>query len=387
MITLSSALMSFSAFSQLYEAQGQAAIKDGNTEAARAAAMENGLKKALLVAGASVSSVQQVVNGLLMQNDISIRASGSVNALEIISELHTDNLITVTIRADIYPQKEQCFSADFKKSLLLTHSQILHREHANIGKIYAIDKTAIEVLTEKIRQNSEHINAKSSLKYKTEFSRLNKNMQFEHIKRLVMSLADRSDSHYVLFSEIIDLSFNDEKINSWQPWQRDRFERYFSMNLYVYNGNNGEMVYQKKYQGIAPWEFNKRKNVDVNSQVFWRSAYGEMVDQTLASLVKDIDENIMCEPTRAKIVQVEGNKITLNLGSRNGVKVGDEFSLLHKSNFISDSGMTYAGFNVSDHQVRIIKVSRESAIAVTPDERLLGNIQRNDLAVRHQKIL
>jgi hypothetical protein len=49
--------------------------------------------------------------------------------------------------------------------------------------------------------------------------------------------------------------------------------------------------------------------------------------------------------------------------------------------------MTYAGFNVSDHQVRIIKVSRESAIAVTPDERLLGNIQRNDLAVRHQKIL
>jgi hypothetical protein len=159
------------------------------------------------------------------------------------------------------------------------------------------------------------------------------------------------------------------------------------MNLYVYNGNNGEMVYQKKYQGIAPWEFNKRKNVDVNSQVFWRSAYGEMVDQTLASLVKDIDENIMCEPTRAKIVQVEGNKITLNLGSRNGVKVGDEFSLLHKSNFISDSGMTYAGFNVSDHQVRIIKVSRESAIAVTPDERLLGNIQRNDLAVRHQKIL
>ena len=126
-LTLISLLCSFSASSQWYETQGHARTNDISLELARTKAMENALKKALLVSGASVSSVQQVVNGLLTQDHISIRASGSVNSIELVDEIHSDNLITVTIRADIFPQDKKCFAVNFKKSLLLTRSHLLHR--------------------------------------------------------------------------------------------------------------------------------------------------------------------------------------------------------------------------------------------------------------------
>ena len=48
-LCICSILMSFSSLAQWYETQGQAFITNGNAQAARTLAMENALKKALLV--------------------------------------------------------------------------------------------------------------------------------------------------------------------------------------------------------------------------------------------------------------------------------------------------------------------------------------------------
>jgi hypothetical protein len=382
-LAASISMVSLASFSQLYETQGQSTIENNNIDAARTEAMENALQKALLVAGASVSSIQQVINGLMTQDEISIRASGSVNAIELIDEIHADNIMTVTIRADIFPQEKQCFSADFRKTLLMTRSKLLHREQASIGNIYNIEQSAIKLLTRKLKSNSHYISAKLFNKKHTEFSRLQQKMNFQGIKTLSTSLADQTDSHYVLYSEIVDVSFGQEATNNWQFWQADSFERQFALTLYIYNGTNGELTFEKQYQNKALWEFSKRELVDVNSQVFWQSKYGQMVDSTLNRLVTDIDKNIMCEPTQAKIVMVDGSRIIFNLGTKHGVKVGDEFTLLHKNNFTSDAGITYAGYKVSNYTVKVSSVSMQSATAITSDWGLLGNIQINDLAVRY----
>ncbi|HBY87680.1 MAG TPA: hypothetical protein DEO86_17635, partial [Colwellia sp.] len=95
------------------------------------------------------------------------------------------------------------------------------------------------------------------------------------------------------------------------------------------------------------------------------------------------DENIMCEPSRGKIIKVEGNRVTINIGRDHGLKIGDEFSLLHLTNFTSNSGKAYAGYNLSPYKVKVTKLSRQTATAITPDGRLFGNIQVEDLAVRY----
>jgi hypothetical protein len=373
----------FTAHCQWYETQGHARTNDTSVELARTKAMENALKKALLVSGASVSSVQQVVNGLLTQDQISIRASGSVNSIELVDEVHSDNLITVTIRADIFPQEKKCFAVNFRKSLLLTRSHLLHREQANIGKIYLIDKAIVSRLNEHLNQQSAFTRSSSILNNKTEFSRLNNSLASDEISQLTQSLSERTDSQYVMYSEISNISFDKNSTNGWLFWQQGIYPRNFALNLYLYNGLSGELIWQNSYQNTAPWTFTKRIKVDVNGNIFWQSEYGVMVDNILERAIKDIDENIMCEPSRGKIIQVNGNQVIINLGRDHGLKIGDEFSLLHLSHFTNNSGKTYPGFNVSPYKVKITKLTRKTAVAITPDGRLFGNIQIDDLAVRY----
>ncbi|MCP4989513.1 MAG: hypothetical protein GY928_26710 [Colwellia sp.] len=379
-----SLLCSFSASSQWYETQGHARIDETSVELARTKAMENALKKALLVSGASVSSVQQVVNGLLTQDQISIRASGSVNSIELVDEIHNNNLITVTIRADIFPQEKKCFAVNFKKSLLVTRSHLLHREQANIGEIYSIDKAVMSKLSKKLNKKSAFTRTSNILNNITEFSRLNNSLASDEIAQLTQSLSEKTDSQYIMFSEISNISFDKEATNSWLFWQQGVYPRNFAITLHLYNGLNGELVWRENYQNTAPWTFSKRIKVDVNGNIFWRSEYGQMIDNIIEQAVKDIDENIMCEPSRGKIIQVNGNQVTINLGRDHGLKIGDEFTLLHLTQFTNNSGKSYAGFNVSPHKVKITKLTRQTAVATTPDAHLFGNIQIDDLAVRYE---
>jgi hypothetical protein len=383
LLFLSLLITSFSSYSEWYESQGEAFINNGDTKAAKTQAMENALKKVLLVAGASVSSVQQVINGLLTHEEMNIRASGSINSLELVSETYSDDTVTVNIRADIFPQEKQCFSADYRKSILLTRSNLLHQEQANIGSIYAIDTLLMKKLAEKIQNDTQYLSPKLSLKNKTPFSRLNQSMNSEDIKSMTRSLADTAGTQYVMYSEINDISFAHASNNEWQFWQESRRNRHFELSTYVYDGENGELISQKNYQSTGEWTFTKRAQIDTNSQTFWRSNYGNMINQTLNNITLNLDNEMMCEPTRGKIAQVTGNKIIINLGRRQGLKIGDEFSLLHANNFTSDSGKTYAGFNISPYKVKITQLSRDSAHAVTLDEHILDNIQIGDTAVRY----
>lgn len=376
------AIFSVPSFAQWYETQGHAIINSSKMQA-RTKAIENALKKALLVAGASVSSVQQVVNGLLMQDEINIRASGEVNSFELIDELYSGNVVTVTIRADIFPKERQCFSADYRKSLLITKSHIKNREQANIGGIYSLDKVLVKRLAKKINADGLYLDTKLALKNNTEFSRYNNTLQADKIKKLTMSLSDLSGSQYVLFSEINDISFANVENNSWQFWQEDIYDRHFNFSIYIYNGSNGELVFNQNYKNSAPWHYSIRDQIDVNSNTFWQGEYGNIINQTLNAVITDIDDNMMCQPTRGKIVKVSANEVMINLGKRQGVKEGDEFSLLHTKNFTSDLGKVYAGFNISPFTVKIIQVSEESALAVSSKGEMLDNIQQDDLAVRY----
>ncbi|MFQ3209590.1 MAG: hypothetical protein ACI9VO_001270 [Colwellia sp.] len=383
-LTILSLLCSFSVSSQWYETQGHARTNDTSVEIARTKAIENALKKALLVSGASVSSVQQVVNGLLTKDQINIRASGSVNSIELVDEVHSNNLITVTIRADIFAQDKKCFAVNFKKSLLITRSHLAHREQANIGEIYLIDKAIMRELGTQLNQQSVFTKTSTILNNKTDFSRLNDSLQSYKIAQLTQSLSESTDSQYIMFSEITNISFDEQATNNWLFWQQGIYPRNFAINFYLYNGLNGELVWQENYQNTAPWTFTKRIKVDVYGNAFWQSDYGVMVNNIIDKVIKDIDENIMCEPSRGKIIQVQGNQITINLGRDHGLKMGDEFSLLHLTHFTNNSGKSYAGFNVSPYKVKVTKLTRQTATATTPDGSLFGNIQIDDLAVRYE---
>jgi hypothetical protein len=54
--------------------------------------------------------------GITVEDDrFEIRASGEVNNIELINEIYNDDYVTVSIRADIFPQFALCSVSDYKK--------------------------------------------------------------------------------------------------------------------------------------------------------------------------------------------------------------------------------------------------------------------------------
>jgi hypothetical protein len=117
---LISLLSSFPAHSIWFEASGQAIVHNGNKEVARQRATQEAIKQALLFAGASVDSVQHMANGLLQDDRLEIRASGEVNTIELIDEIYQDDFVTVSVRADIFPQDVKCQASDYQKKIVTT---------------------------------------------------------------------------------------------------------------------------------------------------------------------------------------------------------------------------------------------------------------------------
>lgn len=376
-------LIALPAKAQWFQATGSAFIDSDSKKVARTRATENALKKALLVAGASVSSVQQVVDGLMTRDELSIRASGVLNGFEIVEEYYDDNMVSVTIRADIFPQEKKCFAADYQKRLLVTKSHIKHREQANIGGVYQLDKQVAYQLNKQLANNTRYMRTHLALNNTTEFSRYIDSFEQEKLKALTMSIADMTQSQFVLYSEITDLSFEEGATNKWKFWQKPIQPRNFAIDIHLFDGITGESFFHERYQSTAPWTFGYRDQIDVASTQFLKSPYGMAVNRVLENAVMDLDESLMCQPSQAKIIHANNTSLILNIGKRHGVQIGDEFALLHQENFIANNGQQYTGFNVSPYKVTVTKVTQDTATAITKNDETLGNIQHDDLAVRY----
>ncbi|QOL25352.1 flagellar assembly protein T N-terminal domain-containing protein [Thalassotalea sp. LPB0316] len=371
------------AYAEWFQASGSSFIDSSGKKIAKTRATENALKKALLVAGASVSSVQQVVNGLMTKDELNVRASGVVNGFEIVEEYYQDDVVTVTIRADIFPQEKQCFAADYQKRLLVTKAHIKYREQANIGGIYQLDRQIAYQLNEQLQNNTRYMQTQLALNNTTEFGRYIDSFNQDKLKDLTISIANMTQSQFILYTEITDLSFEQEPTNSWKFWQNDILPRNFAIRIHLFDGNTGESFLEQQYSAASPWTYKYREQVDVASNQFQTSPYGLGINRILEQAVMDLDESLMCQPSQAKIIHAGNNQLILNIGKRHGVQIGDEFSLLHQENFIANNGKQYTGYTLSPYKVTITKVTQDSATAVTQNDETLGNIQHNDLAVRY----
>jgi curli biogenesis system outer membrane secretion channel CsgG len=82
-------------------------------------------------------------------------------------------------------------------------------------------------------------------------------------------------------------------------------------------------------------------NYDMSSSNFGQTILGEAVHQAVNSVAAQLDQNAQRLPTRTVVVEglvadVSANSITLNVGSKAGVKVGDRLALSRKVRDIKD---------------------------------------------------
>ena len=356
------------------EAQGSAEVKQGNQQLARQQATEQAVRQALLFAGASVNSVQRVTNGLLTDDMLEVRASGDINSMEIIAEDYSGDIVTVSIRADIFANTDVCRPGDYQKTLVTTWAPIKHKDHATYGGIFDIGKALPDYLRRQFAAEARH----SMVKH-IEPIALTDDLQ--NAEQAVL-LAQKADSQFVLFISIDDLSVETPRHNSLAFWKDATPSRYVNMNTQLYNGATGELLMEKRLASSDLWEFDWQEQLDSFSPRLWQSRWGQMLQHQLANLAIQVDEQLACIPAYGRVTQVSGDAINIDLGKQQGVRVGDRLQLFQLQQFYDASGELNSRYVLHPIEVEVKQVFTNSALVMSADDALLANIQANDFVMR-----
>lgn len=377
---LVSSMLSNSAQARWIESSGSAPIRNGNKDIAKNKAVQEAIREALIFAGASVTSVQQVTDGLLTQDDFQITSHGSIQQIELVEELYQNNEVWVTVRADVIPEEKQCFAADFQKSVAITQFRLKNREQARVGNMYQMGKAFSQRLFKQLHKESTSVLARPWLQQKINNS-ASFDQYYDNDIKLIDTIGQASESQFVLLGEISDLSFGEQTTNDLAFWQDTKTERYFAVDMLLYNTSTKEQIFRQQFETVGNWVNAKQRMANVNGQRFWQTPYGASIGTLLNEVQVALEDVIHCQPVQGKIVKVDDNQIQFNLGSTHGVSKGQLFSIVHQSHFITENGKHLPRFVISPYQVKVTDVYTKTSIAHSVDDELLGNIQTTDYVI------
>jgi len=358
-----------------FEATGQAVIHNGEKEAARQQATQEAIKQALLFSGASVKSVQSLANGLLEDDRFEIRSAGEVNAIELIDEIYHTDYVTVSIRADIFPQEALCTASDYKKNIVTTWYKINKRQQAAVGNLYDFGKVFAEKLQAEAQDHARYAFIHSvEPYYLSPADREQKQMAF--------NLAQKTDAQYVLFGEILEFAVETTPPSGIKFWQSPKSQRHLTLAMSMLDGNSGELVYQERLSLSAPWQFDPYTAIDSGSQQLWNSAFGQATEKLIQTTIQAIDDSVSCLPAFGRVLKVVGENITINIGKQNGVKTGDKLTLFQMSQFYDAKNQVHRQFQLHPEQVIVKQVFADTAMVASFTGAPLANIQANDFVAR-----
>ncbi len=365
-------ICSMPAAAQWYETTGRALVRHGDEATARAQATEDAVKRALLFAGVSVRSVQQVTDGLLTQESLQVESNGEVQQVQLVSELTKDGYFEVTIRADIEPTEAVCPTMAYRKKLLITPFKLALPEQAIVGELFDLGKVSGKVFSSKLEEIG-HSSWPAAYDNPIDIKALS------YLER--KSLQQQLGARYVLTASIDDVSLGATTGTNWTFWTDADRDRYYHLQVQVFDLAEERTVFSQTYQTSAVWTYRKSTNLDPKYHRFWETTYGQAAERILNAAAMDVEEAIRCEPLQAEVIQVKQNQVLLSIGKAHGAKVGDTFTLVHRREIPDSFGRIQPLQAVTELKVRITQLSSEAAWADSVGAELLANIQAGDLAI------
>ncbi len=358
-----------------FTATGQAVIVNGDKNAAREEATEEAIKQALLFAGASVRSVQQMTNGLLMDDSLEIRASGEVNSIQLIDEVYSDGIVTVSIRADIFAQEASCSAADYTKRMATTYFPIRFMAQASDGQVHQLGETLSLKFDEIMQRITSSMRISHTEPYVFEWQKPN-------VSNDAISLANRTNTQFVVNIVVDDISVERPKSSSFNPFSDNQSVRNFNFTVSLIDGASGALSYSKTYSSTTPWDYAYNEKVDVTSNAFWRSQYGKNAIKLIQKSITDLESFVVCQPTMGRVLAVANNQLQINLGKIHQVQAGDQLTLFTLRQVTDTFGQAYKQFDLHPTTLVVRQVFNDTATVEPSDRSLLSDVQPNDYVAR-----
>lgn len=379
LVLFSSLLLINEAFAAWYETEGSAKIQNGDVVQARTKAIEEALRQAMLESGAFVSTNQNMTNGILDDDELTIASNNNFNQYTLVSEKREKGYLTVKIRLYIDSDPKQCIGMNYKKNILpvlFTYANNQHQE-TQTG-LNGFNKS----LTLKFQQFLSSTNELNVIPYYNQnlgidlanHSHRNSN----HMMQSIDQLAINKDAQYIVFGVIRDINLHPSTLN-WFSKAMGNKEREFSLEIFVYDTITKEILFSNNYKTKAQWDIDEN-NTNTDSEYFWQSEYGENILEKLTSAAKSVSHTLVCKKPVGRILKVENNnQYHINLGKINNIKQGNRFLIEHSNNFNDKNGIRRFQKNQAKTPMVVTDVYNNTAV-LKPITQSNGNVQINDHA-------
>ena len=157
----------------------------------------------------------------------------------------------------------------------------------------------------------------------------------------------------------------------------DKRSRIFSFTLRVRDGFTGELVFSKQYQTFGKWKPDAQAGLGFGSPRFWRTDYGQQVQQLVAAASDELAAVVSCQPYIASVDSRPGRQqIVIHSGSNSGLRSADSLDL-YQLDYQPVTG-EYQRFDTHfikrDAQVYLTEIYPSHSIAHVVDQPLLNGL-------------
>ncbi|WP_102794620.1 flagellar assembly protein T N-terminal domain-containing protein [Bowmanella denitrificans] len=364
---------------QVHWIYGEAAVavKDAPLDKVRVQAIKNAVADAAFQSGAMISAEEVLLNGVLVGSSVSIKANGEVNRVEVIDEELDNGLLTVWVKVDMQ-NHDRCDVPRLGPSVLVSQFGLDDMKQAVFGGIQELGAHVSKRIEQQLQRENPKTRTQILPQRFANASELAWAFTEEQIEKA--TLLSRSYGYqYLIFGSIRDISLFSRKRKTWLS-EDVQTQRNFTLRVYVLDVFNQSIVVDDSYHTSASWEFDLYSPVDLNSGLFWQSAYGRSVLNTLNSVVQDVKATLNCRQTLAQVVAVTSEEVIINIGARQGVRSGELFSLQRPSaKPLTNSRSPAYVIPQVNSALEVIQVNADSAILRGKNIGVPSNARMYDL--------
>lgn len=387
-IIVAAFLLPTASFAKSITAVGEAVIYNNDIADARYRATQQAIKQAVLESGSRVNIKDELYNGELESN-LEIRSSGYVQKAKILSEEQNGDFLTVVARVDVTPDS-QCSSGPtsyYKKTVGVTGFELQVPQQARLGELSNISRELPKDLADEINKQGylraltatniaiypDLINAPSSTNYDGSLTN-------------VTRISEQLGVQYIVSGVIRDIGElylrhpNDKNTKDLLDENIDK-ERNFVVDIYIYDGFSGALLFEHRYNEIGNWDVSDRAKIGFGSAKFWTVHYGKVVQQALRESALDTSEKLRCQPFIANIFRTEGNRIHISAGSLAGIKQGDKFNVYRRYEVFNQLQSTQTQLNNANISVTIKQVQPNFSVGELVVDSHILNVQQQDVVI------
>lgn len=369
LIFLISLLFSKLVIAEWYEVNGTS-VYVSSEETARVHALEDAIYQAMKFSGADIGTLSTLRPFLEEKRNEYQFTNHEVRYIRVLNSKSNNGNMVLRVQMDIYPSATGCHVDQYKKTFLVGNIDILSPQQAVMGQIYDIGDNFSHVVNRQLDQESISFVSVGTTDYQID----------KRNPSMLQMIAQDSNAQYIIGGRVTDLTATVEK----KLLGDDVINRQFALEMQIYDGKTGQEVYSRAYREVAVWAFPKTSQVDTRSARFWASTYGQMLLRVSRNIMLDLESELSCKITLPEVVDIQRDRITINLGRLHGVEVGDKLQLWHTGSFIDQAGLPRNRVSQSDITLTVTRTYDQEAEVLIDQPELAQSVQIGD--VMHKEI-